>query len=194
MVDARAVFCELIRGNRVSRHVVRIRVATSAGVRDIDWVHSRSWVAWRFDIMHAVAIDAHRNLGVTDRPSLAMDTRSVLGQLIGSQAGVELANVCRIGMAASAQLGNLLALNLPLPSSLTAHRLLLIIAGWIAPMTTDAGQTFLSVNVLAEFLLSDSQGFRQGRVTIQAGVRRLPITNTCNQHREPEQDQTAGRR
>ena len=182
MVDARAVFCELIRGNRVSRHVVRIRVATSAGVRDIDWVHSRSWVAWRFDIMHAVAIDAHRNLGVTDRPSLAMDTRSVLGQLIGSQAGVELANVCWIGMASSTQLWNLFALNLSLPTCLAAHGLIWIVASWIATVTTGAGQTPLGVDVLAKFLLGDSQGFRQCGVTIQAGSRRLPITHVRSKH------------
>jgi hypothetical protein len=76
--------------------------------------------------------------------------------LIRPQAWVELAHERWIGMAASAQLRNLLAIDLSLPTGLAAHRLIRIIAGWIAPMTTRACETFLGVDVLAELFLGDS--------------------------------------
>ena len=133
--------------------------------------------------MHAMAIRAHGHLGVSARQALAMHAGVVLGQLIGAQAGVELPDIGRIGMATSAQLRDLLALDLALPARLLAHGLVWIGAGWVATVTTGAGQALLCVYVLAELLLSYSERLRKVGMTIQAGVRGLPITQRPQQAR-----------
>ena len=46
------------------------------------------------------------------------------------------------------------------------------------------------MNVLAELLLAHSQGFRQGGVAIQAGVRGLPICQARCEHDEAGQHET----
>src|SRR5208337_4694891 len=139
-----------------------------------------------------MAIDAHRNLGVTNREALAVHTGVVLVQLVRAQAGVELANVRGIRMATSAQLRDLFAINLPLPSCLAAHGLVGIVAARIAAVTTGASQTLLCVDVLAELLLAHTQGLRQGGVTIQARVRGLSITKGRSKHQEAERHSIAG--
>ena len=47
VVHARAVLCELIRGNGISLHVTHVRMAASAGVRHVDRVHSGAEIAGR---------------------------------------------------------------------------------------------------------------------------------------------------
>jgi hypothetical protein len=65
-------------------------------------------------------------------------------------------------VATSAQLRDLLAINLAFPARFPAHGFIWIVAGGIATVTTGARQTLLCVDVLAEFLLAYSQGIRQG--------------------------------
>jgi hypothetical protein len=130
-----------------------------------------------------MTIRAHGNLHVSSRKALAVHTGAVLAQLVRAQAGVELPNIGWIRMAASAQRGDLLALDLAFPARLSAHGFIWIVAGWVAPVATGASQTLLCVYVLAEFLLAHSQGIRQGGVTIQAGVRGLPINLSTTQAR-----------
>src|SRR5450756_947637 len=130
-----------------------------------------------------MTIRANGNLRVSSGEALAVHTGAVLTQLVRAQAGVELPNIGGIGMATSAQLGDLLALDLAFPARLSAHGFVWIVAGWVAPVATSASQTLLCVYVLAELLLGHSQGIRQGGVTIQAGVRGLPITLSATQAR-----------
>ncbi len=47
VVHARAVLCELIRGDGVSLHVTRVRMAARARVRHVDWVHRGTGIAGR---------------------------------------------------------------------------------------------------------------------------------------------------
>ena len=116
-----------------------------------------------------------------------MHTGVVLAQLVRAQARVELPNIGWIRMATSAQLRDLLAIDLAFPARLSAHGLVWIVAGWVAPVATGASQILLCVYVLAELLLAHSQGIRQGGVTIQAGVRGLPITQARCEHDEAGQ-------
>ena len=78
-------------------------------------------------------------------------------------------------MATSTKWRDLLAVDLALPTCFTAHCFIWIVAGWISTVTVGASQALLGVDVLAEFLLGHAQGFRQGGVTIQAGVLSLAI-------------------
>ena len=139
-----------------------------------------------------MTIRAHCNLRVSSREALAVHTGAVLAQLVGAQAGVELPNIRRIRVARSAQLRDLLAIDLTLPPSLSAHGFIWIVAGWVAPVAAGASQTFLRVYVLAELLLAHSQRIRQGGVTIQAGVRSLPVTQASCEHDEAVQPDVAG--
>ena len=116
----------------------------------------------------------------------------VLVQLVGAQAGVELPNIGWIRMATSAQLRDLLAINLAFPTGLSAHGCVGIVTGWVASVATGASQTLLCVDVLAEFLLAHSQWIRQGGVTIQARVRGLPITQARCKHDDAGQPNIAG--
>jgi len=120
-----------------------------------------------------MTIGADGNFGIAGGEALAVNAGVVLAQLIGAQAGIELPHVRGIGVAASAQLRDLFAIDLPFPSLLGAHGLIGIVAGRIASVATDAGQALLCVYVLAEFLRSHAQGVRQRRVAIQAGVLSL---------------------
>ncbi len=183
VVNACAVLCELIRGNGISLHVLRVRMAAGAGVRHVNRVDGGTGIAGQPQIVDTVTIRAYCNLGVSSREALAVHTGAVLVQLVGAQAGVELPNICRIRMATSAQLRNLLAINLALPPGLWAHGFVWIVAGWVASVAAGASQTLLCVYVLAELLLGYSQGIRQGGVTIQAGVFGLPITLPATQAR-----------
>ena len=116
-----------------------------------------------------------------------MHAGAVLVQLVGAQAGVELPNIGRIRMASSAQLRDLLAIDLAFPPRLSAHGFVGIVAGWVASVATGASQTLLCVYVLAELLLAHAQGIRQGGVAIQAGVRGLSITQARCEHDETGQ-------
>jgi hypothetical protein len=94
-------------------------------------------------------------------------------------------------MATSAQLRDLLAINLALPSSLATHGFVWIVAGCVASVAASTSQTFLCVDVLAKLLLRYAQGVRQGGVTIQAGVRGLSITQARCERDEAGQPGTA---
>ena len=87
-------------------------------------------------------------------------------------------------MAASAQIRDLLAINLALPTGLSAHGFAWIVTSRIAAVAASAAQAFLGMYVLAELLLADPQRIRQGGVTIEAGVRGLPMTQADNQRDE----------
>ncbi len=184
VVHAGAVLCELIRGNGISLHIARVGMAPSAGVRHVDWVDRGAGIAGRLYVVDTMAIRAHGNLRVSSREALAVHAGAVLAELVGAQAGVELPNVGWIRMASSAQLRDLLAINLAFPTRLPAHGFVWIVAGWVAPVATGASQTLLCVYVLAELLLAHSQGIRQGGVTIQAGVRGLPVPQARCEHDE----------
>src|SRR6266545_1537897 len=121
-----------------------------------------------------MTVRAHRNFGITGGQALTVDTGVVLGQLVRPQAWVELAHICRIRVATSAQLRNLFAINLAFPPRLPAHGLFWIVAGGVTSVATGASQTFLCVYVLSELLLAHSQRIRQGGMTIQAGVLGCP--------------------
>ena len=92
-------------------------------------------------------------------------------------------------MAASAQIRDLLAINLALPAGLSAHGFVWIVTSGIAAVAASAAQAFLGMYVLTEFLLADPEQIRQGGVTVQAGILGLPITQTDNQHDERCQHQ-----
>ena len=154
VMHARAVLCELIGGDGISLHVTRVGMTAGAGVRHVDRVHRGAGVAWRPEIVDAMAIGAYRNLRVSSSEALAVHTRAVLAQLVGAQAGIELPDIGGIGMATSAQLRDLLAFDLAFPSCLAAHGFVWIVAGCVASVATGAGQTFLCVYILAELLLA----------------------------------------
>jgi hypothetical protein len=84
-------------------------------------------------------------------------------------------------MAASAQLRNVLSLNLTLPPSLLAHGLACIVNGWVASVTTGARQTFLKVDVLTKRFMGHTQRIGKNRMTISAGVLGLSITQAHGQ-------------
>ena len=90
VVHARAVLCELIRGNGVSLHVSRVGVAARAGVGHVDRVHGGTGIAGRPEIVDAMTIRAYGNLRVSSREALAVHAGVVLVQLVCAQAGVVL--------------------------------------------------------------------------------------------------------
>jgi hypothetical protein len=107
-----------------------------------------------------MTIRAHCNLCVPSREALAVHTGAVLAQLVGAQTGVELPNIGGIRMATSAQLRDLLAIDLAFPTRLSAHGFVWIVAGWVTAVAAGTSQTLLCVDVLAELLLGHSQGIR----------------------------------
>ena len=123
--------------------------------------------------MHAVAIGAHRDFIVALGPLHSVHAGLVLLELIDAQAGVVLLHPLGIGVARGAKFGNLLALDLALPSRRPAHRLFRIIAAGVATMARRAGKPLLRVDVLAVSLHADTQRLRQIGMAIETGVLRL---------------------
>src|ERR1019366_8871673 len=58
VVHARAVFCELIRRDGTPLHVIRVRMAASAGVRYVDRVDGGTGIAGRAYVVDAMTIRA----------------------------------------------------------------------------------------------------------------------------------------
>src|SRR5208283_356035 len=143
VVHARAVLCELIRGNGISLHVNRISMAARARVGHVDRIDGGAGIAGCPYIVDTMTIRAHCNLRISSRESFAVHTGWVLAQLVCAQAGVELPNIGRIGMTLSAQLRNLLVIDLALPTGLSAHGFVWIVAGWVASVAAGISQAFL---------------------------------------------------
>ena len=118
--------------------------------------------------MDTMAIRAHSYFCVSHCQAPAVHAGVVLAQLVRAQAGVELADVGRVGMATSAQMGDLLSLNLALPPSFLTHGFIRIVAAGVAAVTTGTRQALLCVYVLAELLLGHSQRVGQSGMTIEA--------------------------
>ena len=59
VVDAGAVLCELVCGDGVSLHVIRVSMAASACVRHVDRIHRRTWIAGGSQVVDTMTIRAH---------------------------------------------------------------------------------------------------------------------------------------
>lgn len=151
MVHARAVLGKLIRGDVVSLHVRRIRVAAGTGLRHVQGVHFRTRVAGRAEIMDTMAVDAYRNLGVPLRQALAVHAGFVLCQLVGPERRIVLAQERAVGMTVAAKFWNLRAQDLATESCRLAHGIHIRLCR-IATMTNGASQSFLRMDVMGEFL------------------------------------------
>src|ERR1017187_498464 len=90
-------------------------------------------------IMYTVAVSAHRDFDVNLRPLHAVYAGLVLLELIDPQPGVVFFHPFGIGVAGSAELRNLLALDLALPSRRATHRLFRIVAAGVATLARGAG-------------------------------------------------------
>ena len=82
VMHAGVVLCELIRGNAVWLHVLRVGMAARACFSDVDGVNRGSGIAGRPYVVDAVTIDAHGNFGVSSGTELAMHAGVVLVQLV----------------------------------------------------------------------------------------------------------------
>lgn len=187
VVDAGAVLCELVCGDGVSLHVIRVSMAASACVRHVDRIHRRTWIAGGPQVVDTMTIRAHCNFGVTGSQAFTVHTGVILVQLVCPQTGVELPHVGWVGMATSTQLRDLLAIYLALPPGLAAHGFVGIVAGGIAPVTAGARQSLLCMYVLTELLLAHSDWIRQRGVAIQAGVGGLSKNQRCTKSDNAEQ-------
>src|ERR1039458_5238545 len=112
-------------------------------------------------IMYTVAVSAHRDFDVTLRPLHAVYAGLVLLELIDPQPGVVFFHPFGIGVAGSAELRNLLALDLALPSGSAAHGLFRIVVAGITTVTGSAGEALLSVYVLAVGFDANAQRLRR---------------------------------
>jgi hypothetical protein len=130
-----------------------------------------------------VAVNANGNFGIAGSQSFPVDAGVVLAELVGAQAGIVLAHIGRIGMAASAELRDLRTGDLAFEAGLLAHRDLGIVAGGITAVATGAGQAFLRVDILVKFFFRYAQVIGQHRVAIQACVFGLGVRHTGEQKR-----------
>jgi len=78
MMHAVAVLCELIRRDGVSLHIRGVGMAARTRLRNVQRMNFRARVARWPQIVHAMAIDAHRYLAIAFGKKLAMHTGLVL--------------------------------------------------------------------------------------------------------------------
>jgi hypothetical protein len=157
MVNAGAVFFELIGGDFIRLHVRSVRVATSTSLCDVEEVNFRTCVTHRPQIMHAVAIRADRHFCITFFEQLSVNARLVLAELIGSQRWVVLPHVGPVSVTLPAQRWNLAPSDLPPESCRLAHGVQVRLRR-ITAMTTGAVQPFLRMNVSGELFLGHPAG------------------------------------
>jgi hypothetical protein len=82
VMHAGVVLGELIRGNAVWLHVLRVGVAARACLSDIDRVDCGLGIFRRPYIVDTMAIDAYRNFRVSRRKEFSVHTGVVLVQLV----------------------------------------------------------------------------------------------------------------
>src|SRR5262249_21211119 len=138
VMHAFGVLGELIRRDSVGPHVFSVRVATRTCLGDLQWVYLGPCVSGWAKIVHAVTIDAHRDVGVALRETLAVHAGLVLGQLVGPQGRVVLAYERGVRMTAAAEFRNLTAFDLAAEPSCLAHGVHVGL-GRIAAMAARAG-------------------------------------------------------
>src|SRR6516162_5076450 len=132
-MHALLVIRELIGFDAVRLHVLGTGVAVRAGRRDIGRMHLGARVRRRPQFMNPVAIGTHGDFAFALGPPLAVDAGLILLELVYTQAGIVLLHQLGIGVAGSAQLRNLTALDLAFPARRSTHRLFGVIAAGIAP-------------------------------------------------------------
>lgn len=115
-MNALLVIGELIGLDAIGFHVLGIGVTMRTGGRNVRWMYRGTGVGRRTQVMHAMTIGAHCNLGVAPGPLDAMHAGLVLLELINPQPGVVLLHLLCVGMTGRAQLRNLLALDFAFPS------------------------------------------------------------------------------
>ena len=93
--------------------------------------------------MNTMAVRTYSDICVAFHQEFSVDASFVFTQLIGAQAGIVLADVSWIRMAAPTYLRNLFAINMAFPSGFLAHGYILIITRGIAAVAAHACQTFL---------------------------------------------------
>lgn len=102
-MHARAVLSHLVGRDVPTGHQRRVRVTPPAGRDDVRRMHRGRGIVGRAHLVGRMAVDArgHRRIvGVSQQ--LTVPRRPVLGHLVHTQPGVELAHERRIGVAAPA--------------------------------------------------------------------------------------------
>ena len=121
MVHAPVVLGILVRGDAISLHVFGVGVTARTGLRNIQWANLGTRVARRAQVVHAMAVDANRNLGISLQQPLAVHAGLILGQLVGTQRRVIYAHERAVGVAMAAEFRNLVALNFATKTGGLAH-------------------------------------------------------------------------
>ena len=101
-VNAPGILCELIRGDPVAAHVLRIAVARGACPGEVRRIDSRPDILCLEDSVASVAARAFGNAAVPRRIPGSVNACPVLLELINRQSGIILAYVLCIVVAGGA--------------------------------------------------------------------------------------------
>jgi hypothetical protein len=148
-VDGGLVLRHLVGRDLVAGHVLGVAVARphAASTRiDVDGVRRRP------DVMGGMAAHARRDVGIPQvAQAAAVDRRRVLGDLVHAQRGVVALHEGRVGVAAAAELHDLLARGLADEPLGGTHGLEAVRLG-VAAVATRAPETLGLVDVAVECL------------------------------------------
>src|SRR5882724_3028090 len=106
-MDALLIAGKLVGLDAVSLHVLGVGVTMRAGAGDVRGMYVRSRVRRRAQVVYAVAISAHCDLGISLSPLHAVHTGLVLLELIDTQARIVFLHALGIGVTGSTELRNL---------------------------------------------------------------------------------------
>ena len=190
VMDALLIIGELIGLDAVRLHVIGISVTTRASGGDVGGMDLGARIGRSAQVVDAMAIGANRDLAVALGPLGAVNAGLVLLELIDAQAGIVLFHPLGIGVAGSAEFGNLLAIDLALPSWLA--RLIAFSGSSLVaspPWHARTVSPFWRVDVLAVSLHGDAERLRQIGVAIETRILRLrgcrtPTHSNCSHPRQ----------
>jgi hypothetical protein len=144
-MNAPAVVGELLHRDTIRLHVGGVSMTVAAGRGDVKRIYSGVDVAGGTDFMNAMTICADGDFCVSGGELSTVHARAVLRKLVSTQRGVVLAHVSSVGVTLATEFGNLLSRDFAFEARVRAHRI--IRTHWIPAMATDAGESFLCVNV-----------------------------------------------
>src|ERR1019366_8006011 len=149
-VDAGFVFLELVGGDLVRRHLLRVGMAVRAGLGDAQRMDRRRRILDGADVVHAVAIDAGGDGGVAGGETFSVDAGLVELELVHAFARGVLAHIVRAAVAGGAELRNGGARGLSLEALLLIHGDIGIVAGRVATVAIGATEAVGDVYVVLD--------------------------------------------
>ena len=170
VVNRLFVVGDLVGGDLVRRHALRIGVTRCAGVDHARRVDGRARVMHGQDPMRTMTGDTGGGIGISGLDPLPVHAGPVLRQLIGGQIGRELLDERRVLVATATELRDLERGGLAAKPLVGIHRFHRVLSFGIAAVTRRTSEPRLVVHIVLEGFGNRLELVRQQEMTLYASA------------------------